>query len=318
MNSNQFRHRPGAFAKTLRQHMEAWLGVAGIHPPMWANWTDGIYRDYRVLAQQAVKADSVALHRYAAHILSSQAFAFNLFLPFREGKRERLSRSVSSLVDDELTIDRVAFEWTPPGHILCEIDGEWPYPEEPATAVDVVLWGWRSNGRRAAVLVEVKLTEDKFTHCNGRTSTGNRRKDVCHSARLFFGNPQHCYLRRPVRKERDRRYWEIFIRSHDSLQNAFPNANLDDECPFAYDMQQPMRNLAIAQGLEQEDMVQKAWYILCAHDHNPDITGHWKAWQDLLPDTPPSPFLPASEVVKVGEDYGLVDWAKYMRDRYKL
>ena len=189
MNANQSGYRPSAFAKALRQHMEAWPGLAGIHPPMWANWTDGIYRDYRGLAQQTVKADSVALHRYAGHILSSQAFAFNLFLPFREGKREGLSRAVSSLVDDELTIDRVTFEWTPPGHLLCEIDGEWPGPEEPATAVDVVLWGWRSNCRRAAVLVEVKLSEDKFTHCNGRTSRGNRRKDVCRSAQLFFDNP---------------------------------------------------------------------------------------------------------------------------------
>ena len=43
-----------------------------------------------------------------------------------------------------------------------------------------------------------------------------------------------------------------------------------------------MRNLAIAQGLVQEDMVQKAWYILCAHDNNPDIAGHWQEWQRLV------------------------------------
>ena len=285
---------------------------------MWADWKDGVYLDYRDLAERAIRADSVGLHRYAGHLLSSQAFAFNLFLPFREGERDRLDRRVSGLVGEELTIDRVVFEWTPPGHLLCEIDGEWPGPEEPATAVDVALWGWLANGRRAAVLIEVKLTEDKFTHCNGRDSRGNRRKDVCQSAKVFLENPQDCYLRRPLRKQRDRRYWEIFIRSHGSLQNAFPNAKQNGECPFAYDMQQPMRNLAIALGLEQEDTVQRAWYVLCAHDRNPDIAGHWQAWQRLVGDATPTPFLPASEVVRAGEEQGLMDWAKYMRERYRL
>ena len=83
-------------------------------------------------------------------------------------------------------------------------------------------------------------------------------------------------------------------------------------------MQQPMRNLAIAQGLMQEDIVQKAWHILCAHDHNPDIASHWQRWQHLVGGATPAPFLPASEVVTVGERDGLTDWAKYMRARYQL
>ena len=318
MTTNQSGYSRSAFYWALRQHMEAWLGFAGQSPPLWANWTDGIYHDYRNLARAAVKADSVALHDYAGHLLSSQTFALNLFLPFREGERDRLSQRISSLVEDTLTIDKVVFEWVPPGHLLCEIDGERPGPEEPATAVDVVLWGWLPSGWRAAVLVEVKLSEDKFTHCNGRESRGNRRKDVCRSAQLFFDDPNACYLRRPAWKERDRRYWEIFTRSYGNLQNAFPNANLEEECPFTYDLQQPMRNLAIAQGMVQEDMVQKAWYILCAHDSNPDIAGHWQAWQQLLGEATPAPFLPASEVITVGEREGLADWSRYMRERYQL
>ena len=55
---------------------------------MWAIWIDGIYPDYRDLAEKSVRADSVKLHDYAASIVSSQAFAFNLFLPFRQGSRE--------------------------------------------------------------------------------------------------------------------------------------------------------------------------------------------------------------------------------------
>ena len=318
MTTNRSSYRRGALYWALRRHMEAWPGFAGARPLMWDNWQDGIYQDYRNLARETVKADSVGLHAYAAHILSSQAFAFNLFLPFREGKREGLPRRVSSLVGDELTIDRVVFEWVPPGHLLGEIDGERPTPGEPATAVDVVLWGRLPDDHRVAVLVEVKLTEAEFSHCNGRTSPNNQRKDVCQSAQLFFDNPQDCYLRRPDGKERDRRYWEIFARSRGSLQNVFPNVGLGGECPFAYDMQQPMRNLAIAQGLEQEDMVEKAWYILCAHDHNRDIAGHWHAWQQLLGNPTPTLFLPASEVINAGEEDGLADWGKYMHTRYRL
>lgn len=278
MTGEQVGYSRNGFYWDLRRHMEAWPGFTGQKPPMWDNWTDGIFPDYRDLATETVKSDSVELHRYAGHILSSQTFAFNLFLPFLEGQREKFSKHISSLVKDELTIDNVVFEWVPPGDLLGEIASERPEPGEPATAVDVVLWGWLSSGKRAAVLMEVKLTEDKFTHCNGRESRGNRRKDVCQSAQLFFDNPNACYLRRPVRKRRDRRYWEIFTQSYGSLQSAFPNANLEGECPFAYDMQQPMRNLAIAQGMVQEDMVQKAWYILCAHDSNPNIAGHWQEW----------------------------------------
>jgi hypothetical protein len=64
--------------------------------------------------------------------------------------------------------------------------------------------------------------------------------------------------------------------------------------------------------------VQKAWYILCAHDHNPDVARHWQAWHRLLGDAIPAPFLSASEVIAVGEKDGLADWAEYMRGRYQL
>ena len=213
---------PSAFAKELRQHMEGWSGFKHPDPPYRLHWTDGVHQSYRTSAREMVKADSVSLHEYARHLLSSQVFAFNLFLPFREGNRQQLSEAIGALIGENILIDRVAFEWVPPGHLLCEIDGEWPGEEERATAVDVVLWGRLRNGRRGVVLLEVKLTEDKFTYCNGRTSKGNRRKDVCQSARLFFDNPGNCYLTRPYRKGRDRRYWEIFADSYSGMRQAFP------------------------------------------------------------------------------------------------
>ncbi len=263
-------------------------------------------------------ADLGRLHEHAAHLRSSQVFALNLFLPFREGPRAYLSEIVSQLVDTRLEIDRVQFEWVPPGELLGEIAGDRPGDDEHATAADVILWGRMRLRRRVAVLLEVKLSERGFTHCGGRNSPANRRKDVCRSARVFMRAPTACYLRRPVRQRRDRRYWEIFAGSHGSVHKAFPNSNLDRPCPFAYDMQQPMRNLAIARGLEQDGTLHRAWFALCAHDANPDIARQWMEWTRLLPRPSYAPVLSASEVVRVGEAAGLTGWATYMRQRYQL
>lgn len=299
--------------------MRAWRRqVDGSRSNMWRHWTDGIYPAYRGLAEAAVHADAVRLHSFSAHLRSSQAFAFNLFLPFREGRSARLSERVSALVGARLTIDQVQFEWIPPGGLLGEVAGDRPIGDEPATAADVVLWCRLRFRRPAAVLLEVKLSEGEFTHCGGRDSPGNLRKDVCHSAKLFFAEPRDCYLRRTKRAKRDRRYWEIFTRSHGSVQKAFPHADLDGPCPFAYDMQQPMRNLAIARGMEQESMAQQAWFALCAHDANLDISARWAEWSRLLPEPSQAPVLPASEIVRAGEAEGLKEWAAYMRERYQL
>ena len=287
---------------------------------MWSHWSQGIYPAYCQLAEHVVRTDSVRLHKFAAHLRSSQVFAFNLFLPFRKGRMSHLSSRLSKIVGTRLSIEGVRFEWVPPGSLLGEIDGDQPKGEEPATAVDVALWSRQSDGSRAVVLLEVKLSEPDFTHCNGRTSPANHRRDVCDSARLFFKDPLACYLRRPLRKWRDRRYWEIFANEHGSVHAAFPGADLEESCPFSESMQQPMRNLAIARGLVQDSRyaVEKAWFVLCAHDGNPKVAEHWESWKRLLPDASMAPVLSASHVVRAGEDEGLVDWAIWMRDRYRL
>ena len=239
---------------------------------------------------------------------------------FREGDRHHLSRQVSDAVGTDLIIEDVRFEWVPPGQILGELHGDRPVGNETATGVDVVLWGRLPDGDRCAVLVEVKLSETDFTHCNGRTSQGNRRKDVCDSGDLFFEDPSACYLTRPLHQRRDRRYWEIFSRANGTVFEAFPGVDPAGPCPFAFSMQQPMRNLAVARGLEQDGGlgITSAWFVLCAHDNNPDIPRLWRDWGDILPATATAPSLPASEVVAAGEAEGLAEWAMWMRDRYLL
>ena len=315
------RSRGTSFAVSLQEHLEDWrMDVDGSSDRMWNSWTDGIYPEYREMAQEVVSADSVKLHQYAAHLRSSQIFAFNLFLPFGEGKRERLSERVGEALGAGFSIDEVSFEWVPPGVLLGEIAGDRPVGNEPATAVDVVLWGRLPDERRAVVLLEVKLSEPDFTHCGGRDSPGNDKKHVCASAASFLENPNDCYLRRPLRRRRDRRYWEIFTASHGSVLAAFPGADTGGQCPFAYSMQQPMRNLAIAKGLEQDQSidVEKAWFGLCVHDENANVAEHWQEWRNLLPENIPAPSLAASEVVGAGEAEGLQEWADWMRARYRL
>lgn len=176
------------------------------------------------------------------------------------------------------------------------------------------------DGRRVAILIEVKLSEPNFTPCGGRTSPGNQRRDVCDSAALFFSAPSACYLTRPLRQRRDRRYWEFFEGAHGTVAAAFPGAGHAGPCPFANDMNQPMRNLAIARGLEQDEGwdIDRAWFVLCAHDDNPKIPELWREWQLLLPDQSMSPSLPASQVVNAGEAEGFTGWARWMRKRYLL
>ena len=85
-------------------------------------------------------------------------------------------------------------------------------------------------------------------------------------------------------------------------------------------MNQLMRNLAIARALEQEHILEKAWFGLWAHEDRPDMAGLWRDWQNMLPDDDRNgaPLLPASEIVRIGEANGLEDWADYMRARYLI
>ena len=93
------------FADVLQGHLEGWrFRAAGSRRRYWDHWADGVYPEYRGLALAVVKEDKVRLHRYAAHLRSSQVFALNLFLPFREGSWEHLSRRVSEAVGANLAI----------------------------------------------------------------------------------------------------------------------------------------------------------------------------------------------------------------------
>jgi hypothetical protein len=201
---NEVKFSPTPFARALTAHMREWRQRhGGSNHNFFADWSDGIYPDFREDAIRAAKEDEVRLHDHAAAITSSQAFALNLFIPWRRGSRAALDGLVSTALGEQIVVEQLTFEWIPPGALLGEIDEDRPRFDEPATSVDVLLRGHGGGGARVALLVEVKLGEGGFTVCGGRDSSANRRPDVCASAAVFLDDPNACYLRRPWRKARD-------------------------------------------------------------------------------------------------------------------
>tara|TARA_R110002096_G_scaffold433887_1_gene653672 strand:- start:12198 stop:13037 length:840 start_codon:yes stop_codon:yes gene_type:complete len=279
---------------------------------MWSHWTDGLLPAIRRDAEAMVEDNTIRLHSHVAALNSSMAFAFNLFLPLQG--TQALARALEPIVGS-LTIDDVVLEWIPPGHLLGELVGDAPKDGEPATGIDVVLWAHRPTGEKLAILIEVKLSEQGFTPCGGRTSRANTRTDVCESAHTFLAEPSACYLTRPKGKTRDRRYWEHFANAHGSLQQAFPSAH--GACPFIGDNQQPMRQHALALALEAEGRIDEAWLVLVHHDENPDVVPPWDRYTQLVRDASRIAKVSASTIIAAGESIR-PEWAAYIRERYNL
>ena len=100
------------FQKELQKHLDEWR--ARQQPPTAGlrvnHWLEGIYWRFHELAP-ALEAEGFKPHQHVRHLRSSQAFALNLFLPFREaGTRDALNERVSELTGVPFTIDRVSFE----------------------------------------------------------------------------------------------------------------------------------------------------------------------------------------------------------------
>ncbi len=242
------------------------------------------------------------------------AFGFNLFVPFRSALD--LAPAFHHALGP-FTVDQVILEWIPPGRILGEFAGEHPAEGQPATGIDVLVRARRPDGKALLLLVEVKLTEGGFTHCNGATSRGNKRTEICASAERFLAEPRSCYLQRPVRQRQDRQYWQIFENAHGSVRAAFPGVS-GPQCPFITDAQQPMRQYAAALGLVQAGDADEAWVVLVHHDDNPDVVPHWEAFTAIAQPDAPLARTPASRLLTAAEAQGHDEWATWMRSRYRL
>jgi hypothetical protein len=317
------KFRASAFGRALLGRMIArraeQAGERGASP-LWSDWRDGLHPVFRTNAPAVFTADGIRAHGYLPALNSSMAFALNLFLGFRLGNPRPLARLLSARLGAPVTVERVVFEYARPFHVLAEIAGDEPLSDEKFSAIDVAVFVRDEAGRPGVVFLEVKLTEEGFTPCGGATSTGNQRKDVCDSASLFLQDPSACYLRRPVRAARARRYWPIFEKAHGSVRGAFPGCDGSGACPFRGNAQQVMRYHAFLLGLQQEGIVEFGAFALVHHDDNPDVTAPWDAYAAMSAEPGRFLRLPASAIAAAAGEAmaagpSLDEW---LRDRYFL
>ena len=287
--------------------------------PMFDDWTEGIHEWVRRQTADHVEERGVRLHSHVAAVNSSMAFAFNLFMPFREHGAAALEATLAGALGLRLRVVGMEFEFHGPTGVLAECAGPRPTHREKFTASDVGIHVEDAGGRRGAILVEVKLSEGEYSHCNGATSDHNMRKDVCAAAETFFRKPSDCYLTRPRHAARERRYWEILETEFGSVRAAVPGYS-GNRCPFEGDHQQLMRNHALALGLVQADEVAFAAFGLVHHPSNHDVVEHWGNYWRIVSDASLLFRLPASDLVDAaaGQDAGWSAWARYMRERYML
>jgi hypothetical protein len=295
-------------------------GKVAMAAPMFGAWTEGVFPPLGTDAERLVSADGIRLHDHAAAVNSSMVFGFNLFLPFRVDRPEPLASLLSTTTGLKLRIERIQFEYGP-SEILAETQNDPPRGDEPRTTSDLGIEVRDAAGRPGIVLIEVKLSEGGFSACKGRGSRLNGRRDVCDSATAFFAETGACYLTRSAHARRDRRYWSIFAAADGSVQAAFPGADLGGCCPFAGDMQQPMRNHALALGLLQSGRYEFARFGLVHHDDNTDVLLHWGRYRDMIADPEVLFRLPASAVIEAGRRLEVSwssEWAQYLEERYRL
>ena len=201
--------------------------------PLWPDWRSNLHPALLAPAEARVADGSLPLHDYAPALNSSQAFAMNLFLPLAGGDSGAFSDFLRAELGVDVVVESVDLEFFGSGDLLAEIPRAEPGPDDKLTAADVAIHLRDADDRRGVLLVEVKLSEGGFTSCGGVDSRGNRDRAPCLDAALFFREPDRCYLRRPYRAQRDRRYWRIFDAAHGSLRDAFPGRSAAGGCPFA-------------------------------------------------------------------------------------
>jgi len=287
--------------------------------PLRNTWQDNLHPALFEHAEALVRG-GLPLHDHARALNSSQCFAMNLFLPFAVGSPEGLASFLSTRLGRTVRVRGIDIEYYGSGDILAEVAGSIPNEDERFTAADVAVHLEDEKGDIGLAIVEVKLSESGFTPCGGRRSRGNRNDAACRSLELMFASPDRCYLQRPYRAVRDRRYWAIFSQEHGDMTAAFPRVDTQ-ECPFATDWQQPMRNHALCLGHAQAGLASFWLLALVHHDDNHDVVDPWEAYRAATADAqhihrwPASTLIDPIEAALPSSSPPIGTW---LRDRYLL
>ena len=286
---------------------------------MYDDWTDGIHEWVRQQTADHVEERGIWLHDYVRAVNSSMAFAFNLFMPFREYGASALDAALADALGFPVRAVGMDFEFHGPTGVLAECAGPQPTKADKFTASDVAVHVEDERGRKGVVLIEVKLSEGEYTHCNGAISTANMRKDICADAGKFFESPRDCYLRRPRHAGRDRRYWEILATEFGSVGAAVPRY-AGKRCPFEGNSQQIMRNHVLALGLVQAGAAAFSAFGLVHHPGNHHVVDPWDDYLSMVADPSPLFRISAAALIDAAAGQGAewTAWARYMRERYML
>lgn len=238
------------------------------------------------------------LHRFARHIRSSQTFAVNLFGGLPEAS---LKEILSAFFGPVSHAEKPMFEFE---DALDRLRESVPYGQR--TQVDVVLRGNTQTGRRVALLVEVKLSEVDFGNCSGATDELNDTPHLCGTSGAFGSDPQNCFKLRN-HGAAERRTYDRYL----AVADLSPGVRAEG-CWFRTSAYQPMRNVALAGVLRQEDGIDTL-VAVCAPLLHRSMWAHFDDARQVLPEGSVVP-LPAEVVLALQPD----STYHFMRDRYSV
>lgn len=235
-------------------------------------------------------------HRWAMHRRSSQAFALNLFAPLEAPGIKAVFALIGMSVAE---VDAPTFEYSDPLDRLAEARPASPH----RTQVDVLLRGTASDGSAPCIaLVEVKFTEIDFGDCSAYENPANPHLDVCRTAGLFGGSPEHCF--QLANHGDGRRCYDRYLANIPIVQPA--GRRDDGGCLVRRGKNQPMRNLALAHLLLDEAEADRVAYVLCAPERHATIWRRFAEIRDMFPDTSRRTIRPltAEQVAEIQPDEG--------------
>jgi hypothetical protein len=221
-------------------------------------------------------------HRYVAHIASSQAACFNLFLPIFI-KRDAVTTVLSAIKKDfkELAIEHLdsgfRFEFWEEGKGNKGLLGD--HTMAAGTDSDVAI-AYRDHENRLCLwLIEHKLTENEFTECGGAKSKGRKPKyHNCDSVSDIYNNHNFCYYHSSCHYE----YWNLTLKHEDFFKKE--RLEFADTCPFKYGLNQLWRNQLLGLAIEDaypELTYEKVFFSVVHHPQNHYLDKSISEYQEL-------------------------------------
>jgi hypothetical protein len=263
------------------------------------------------------------LHPDFYHMDSSQAAAFNLFLPIlispevnnilRQMKPDFAELAVSKL-DHGFALeywDNRCFE--PTGDKTRGVLNE---SGTIRTAADIAIAYKNQQGELCLWLIEHKLAEKDFTPCGGATSSDRRAKHDCScSFTSILLNPEQCFYHDACHYN----YWQITATN----QDFFANHTNYSSCPFRHGLNQLWRNQLLGLGIEQDKSLpyRHVTFSVVHHPGNRQLEPSILMYQKLIAGNPRFTTFQSSDLIHAAQrvdDPDLNNWVQWYGSLYNL